>query len=357
MKKLASINLDATDHVLNDDVSKLAELVEPLSEEARMAYIPSFEEEAEKDEDQFALVLWSPEIGSFNKYGKHTPELVELNMAFLASKMAELPEELVKIAATNLTCAAKNFNITVPDPLKEYQASEYIYNVLDIRDVNEIAYLEKTAEEPQSGPFAWEEEEKYPIGTDMEIKKAAAYFEVEHNNMDIAKKLEFVFNVSEAARARDIPLDRTAIEKYASLDRNAFSDDFKDHLAIRKGQLRDEGDEEIKSGYTDLSKRAEELGTVKTAKVLYELDKLAYLTAEYGKGIVDPLLASMAMRKSAAVDVDGISVTHEQLKGLPSAELTAIIGNDFIPELKADNGIDVLKSLPKPVRQEVLDLL
>lgn len=357
MKTLLSQNLDIVDHVLNDNVEKLAELVEPLSEEARMAYIPSFEEEAERDENQFALILWHPEAGSFNKYATHTPELVELNMAFLADKKDELPEELVKIAGSNLTCAAKNFNIPIPEPLKNYQSSEYIYNLLDVRDVDEQAYLEKTASEPQSGPFAWEEEERYPIGSDMDIKKAAAYFEVEHNRMDITKKLEFVLNVSNAAQKHDVPLYRTAIEKYASLDRSTFNDDFQDHLEIRKSQLRDEGDEEIKEGYNDLSKRAEELGTVKTAKVLFELDKLAYLTAEYGKSIVDPLLASMTMRKSAAFDVDGISVTQEQLRALSSAELTAIIGNDYIPDLKGDSGIDVLKSFPKPVRQEVLDLL
>lgn len=154
MKTLLSKNLDIVDHVLNDNVEKLAELVEPLSEEAHMAYIPSFEEQAERDENQFALVLWHPEAGSFNKFATYASELVELNMAFLVNEMDKLPEELLKIAGSNLTCAAKNFNIPVPEALKDYQSSEYIYNILDIRDVDELAYLEKTASELQLGPFA-----------------------------------------------------------------------------------------------------------------------------------------------------------------------------------------------------------
>ena len=44
MKKIASMNLDVVDHVLND-VDKLATLVSDLSDDAKTAYVPSFEEQ------------------------------------------------------------------------------------------------------------------------------------------------------------------------------------------------------------------------------------------------------------------------------------------------------------------------
>lgn len=57
MKKIASLNLDVTDYVLNGDIEKLSQLVEKLSEEVQTAYVNSFEEQQSLPENKVALVI------------------------------------------------------------------------------------------------------------------------------------------------------------------------------------------------------------------------------------------------------------------------------------------------------------
>ena len=57
MNQLASFSLDVIDHVINDQLEKLAEVVEPLSNEAKVAHVPTYEEQAERDESDFAIIL------------------------------------------------------------------------------------------------------------------------------------------------------------------------------------------------------------------------------------------------------------------------------------------------------------
>jgi|APSaa5957512535_1039671.scaffolds.fasta_scaffold05550_7 hypothetical protein len=57
MNKLASMSLDVLDHVINDELESLAKVVEPLSDQAKVAYVPSYEEQAEQADDDFALIM------------------------------------------------------------------------------------------------------------------------------------------------------------------------------------------------------------------------------------------------------------------------------------------------------------
>jgi len=56
MNKIASMNLDVVDHVLND-IDKLASIVEDLSDNAKTAYVPSYEEQQEMPDRKFGLIL------------------------------------------------------------------------------------------------------------------------------------------------------------------------------------------------------------------------------------------------------------------------------------------------------------
>ena len=57
MRKITNMSLDVVDHIMNDNLVKLAELVENLSDEAKVAYVPSYEEQQTAKEKDFALVL------------------------------------------------------------------------------------------------------------------------------------------------------------------------------------------------------------------------------------------------------------------------------------------------------------
>ena len=104
--------------------------------------------------------------------------------------------------------------------------------------------------------------------------------------------------------------------------------------------------------------KCDELGPTKTASVLYEIDKKADLTGNYHHGIEDPIFSTIAgSDEMNSKEVDGVLVKSSQLDSIPSGDLTTIVGNDTIDELRGDDKLDVFASLPKPVRQEILNLM
>ena len=87
-------------------------------------------------------------------------------------------------------------------------------------------------------------------------------------------------------------------------------------------------------------------------------DKKAELVGNYHHGLEDPLFATLANSgESDTKEVDGVLIKSSQLDSIPSGDLTAIVGNDTIDELRGDEKLDVLASLPRPIRQEILDLM
>lgn len=347
------MNIDVIDHIVNEEIEKLASIVENLSVDAQTAYIPSIEElELKKDKD-FAAILWDPKIGSLRKFANFTSGLTEINMSFLVDVKDKLPEEVVKVAAMNLTCAANKFKLPIPKELEIYKSAKFVNNLVDLTKVNKATYLNKKAEKVDNVFFALTEKKQYPINTEMELKKAATFFDKNYKKLGINDKLEFIKNASERAKTLKVSLSKTAIEKLANLSKDIFNEEFYNHIQVRKSYLKD-SEEELKIAYDELLSRADELGSLDSAYVLEELDKTAQLNNNYGKGIEDPLLSTLGNEKLAGREVDGIFVTHDNLKKIDEGVLTSLVGNDVIKELKSDSGLDVFESLPKPIRSDIL---
>ena len=98
MANIMSMSLDVVDEVLSGNFEKLAKIIEPLSDASKVAYVPSIEEQHVRAEKDFGLVLFHPQNGVTHKYALYTPELVELNLAYLNEKKNTLPDEIVKVA-------------------------------------------------------------------------------------------------------------------------------------------------------------------------------------------------------------------------------------------------------------------
>ena len=358
MTNLMSMSFDVVDEVLNGNLEKLAKIVEPLSENSKVAYIPSVEEQHERPEKDFALVLFHPHSGIIHKYALYTPELTELNLAYLKDKKDSLPDEMVKIAATNLVVAAKEHNLDIPEAFNDVADSDkYVPNLVDTREINSTEYAEKLSNPTTPGTYAWPDENKYPLDTEDNIKEAVAYFERYHKEFDdVNKKLEYAVNTKIASSKLDMELEGDQITKYANLSRSIFNSDFTHHINIRKSYLTGDQEEYI-NVYDDLLKRAEELGPVKTADVMYELDKKANITRAYGNGVEDPIISTLSNAEGTSDMIDGVLVKKSALDGVDDGVLTTLIGNDVISELKGEDGLAVLKSLPKPIRSEILEKL
>ena len=349
MSNIMSMSLDVVDEVLSGNFEKLAEVVEPLSDSAKVAYVPSIEEQHSRNEKDFGLVLFHPQSGIMHKFALYTPELVELNLAYLDDKKDSLPDEVVKVAATNLVAAANLKNIDIPDGLSEFKESKtYIPNIVDVREIDNINYTEKVATNQEPTTFALQAEKKYPLDTANNVDEAVAYFDRYHRDFDdVSQKLEYSVNTKIAADSHNISIEGTEVAKYANLSSEVFNKDFSDHMKIRESYLKPETKEKVLETYNDLSKRADEIGPVKTAEVLYQIDKEAGLNHIYGSGVEDPVIATLGEPYVENDTIDGILIKKSALEDMDNEDLTELVGNDVISELKGDDGLAVLKSLPK----------
>ncbi len=362
MRTLDIQNLDIHDYLINSNFEKVAEIARPLSSRAQNAQIEEIDLD-NIDENKFAVVINFPDGSCAYKYACYTPELVELNMACLVDKMHELPAPLLKTAAANLTYAAKNFKIPIPQELHKYASNKYISRHIDsdsIKYVSETANLKKTAE-AKKHVFALGN--NYPIDTPQDMIKAAHWFDRNHNKLSIDEILEFTENMIKQAGHLGIDLKKDPeyknIYKYASLDLNSFNPDLYNHISIRKSYISDDpANDEIRELYDDILRKADQLGVEKTAYLIEYADKEVGLDSLYGK-IFDPLqtVCQNTLVKTAGMLIDDREVSIEEIKKIPNEELTAIVGNDGIKELKGKDGLDILASLPKPLREEVFQLI
>ena len=357
INNLMSYTLDVSDHIRDESIDKLAELSETLSKEGRGAYIPSYDECEKMAETRFAVILYHPGLDKLKKYAMHEKGITEININLLADSINTLPEELVKIAAANLTAAARKFKIEIPNALQKYASTNFVDNILDIRTIDESGFLTKLSESTKvlETVYALPAKKKYPITNPELIKKAEIYFNRYQKSFEPLDKLIYVTNIMKEAGKQGVTLTSDYISKYASLNILEFNKEFRDHIKVRKSFVK-----EAEVGiYNDLVAKAKEIGPSKTAAVLHKIDKSFGLTKLYGKSIEDPLLSVFSGPDKYAemvAKIDGTTVSLRQLKSLNEDDLTPIIGNDAISELKGNEGLEVLASFPKPIRLDVMDL-
>jgi hypothetical protein len=145
----------------------------------------------------------------------------------------------------------------------------------------------------------------------------------------------------------NVPLPES-LKKYAYLDDRSFSSDFGDHIAIRSNNTPDD---EAKAAYDKLYKKHTDMGPVKVATLLYEIDKCAYLDRHYGSKIEDPIISTLGIEKEAEFEVDGKYFTTSDLKKLASKDLSGWIDRRTASELTGPDGPEIFISLPKPIRE------
>jgi len=353
MKKLASYNFDIIDHVMSGDLEKVASVLEGLSEDVKNSTLPDFNEQQDRDRSDFALVTYHPEQGYVNKYAHYTKELTEVSAAFLASKRDELPDEILKTASTNLNRACKKWGIPLPEELSSYseKSAQFVDPVINLNDVDSLAYtlkLEKNAEE--DAYFALPSQEKYPISTPEQITQAQEYFDKYANDLSVSEALEYAVSVKKACKQTGVDLKSEKINKIANLDFSTFNPNFQSHLGVRKRYLLD-SDTEKRAMYDELEKLATNYEPSKVAQVLEQIDLETGNDQLWGRKISNPLLA-VGMPKEAQE-----RPTLEELQALDSADLMDIVGNDTISALKGEEGVDVYKTLPRPMKKEIDFLL
>jgi len=353
MTNILTKNFDITDFFTNDKLDKIAEISVNLSEHSKITDIPLLSEYKTKKDNDFAVVLISPRGDSYPKYAMYNAGLTELNMAFLSAVMSELPEEIIKTAATNLTTAAKNFNLEIPENLQKYASSKFTNRYIDLVEINEKNYVKKLAElQEDSKTEVFALKNRYPITDINSLNKTAKWFSKNYSKLDIDEQQEFIANFTKQAEVLNAKIP-TLIDEFNSLDKKAFNEDFKHHLNIRKSYIEDEEE----SVLDDLWLQKDEIGPYKVAYVLEAIDKELNLDSLYGDRILDPLRSTLSQEKTANIQYNGTTVNQSDLMALKNTDLGPIVGEGIVSELKSDNGLVVFNSLPEPIKDEILELL
>lgn len=356
MKNLYVANLDIVDYVMNDELEKVASIVSDVRTNAQNAYIPSYDEQLDHSQNDFAIVIFNSKNKPLRKFACYNEELTELNMALLITELEHLPEEIVKVAATNLTASATKFNIPVPEELKKYSTKKYCNRLVNTDKIDITKPAIKIAEVNNIN-IKYALGNKYPISDEQQLYKAAEWFGRNYTKLTIDEQREFINNVKTQISEIGIELTKTAMSDFVTLDETSFNPEFYNHINVRKSLTTLDEQVDIKEAYNDLMRRADELGPIKVAYILEMLDKEAGVEYQYETVIVDPLRATLGTIKTAGKNIDGINITLDKLKLIDKEKLSSAIGSYNVNNLLKEGGLEVLASFPTPVRRAVVKLI
>lgn len=350
---LLTKSIDITDYVVNSKIEKIAEFAESLSSQSRAAHIPSYEELSDLKETDFAVALYSKNKWQMNKFAMHNKELTELNINLLSNTKDSLPAELLKVAASNLTCAAKHYDLNIPENLQEYTSEKYISRKLNVENLN-VEQTKIAEAEPVAAVYAVNS--KYPIHTRQLLIKAAHWFDANNTKLSLDESSQFITNFIKQAEVLNYDYKSSDIFKLAQYDSSKFNPDYKLHITIRKKYVIDNDDsKDMMNTINSVIEKSAEFGPEKTAALVELIDSDLGLEKLYGSKIFSPREAIYKLNKIASVNIDGNIITNADLIKLDDYDLTAIVGSEGVAELKSEQGLEVLASLPTPIKREVVN--
>ena len=355
--KLLNKNYDITDEVTSGNVEKVAELVSSMDDSIKQAFIPSIEEAAERNEDDFALVLFDKRNGFRNKFAYYNKELTTLNTQLLSQKIKEMPDELIKIAATHLKKAAVHFKVDFPEDLEPFVNDLIDSNIIDVNSgYDKKAFYQKLEENKEKSTeieYALPKEEKYPIHTEELTKKAFAYFKNYARELEVPDRIEYAKNLF--PKLGQFKIEPTSlIDKLAHIDAKSFNPDFMHHIRSRCSMTHDES---TRNAYKALLEKTAEWTPIEVASALNKIDKNANLHYQYDRKIEEPVAATLGMKKEALYEIDDKILSETEYNALVSKDLSSWIDEGTQEALKNEDGVDVFRSLPSPIREGILSEL
>jgi hypothetical protein len=351
INKLFSGVYDLVDEIIQGNVEKVAEVADELGPEYRETYIPSLEDSAARDSEDFALTIYHGTHGVLNKFACYNKTLTALNIKMLEKNAGFLPDEVVKIAATNLKKAADYYEIDFPEKLSPFLSEKLGTNFLNISSINQTAYHEKIAKDRDvKKEYALKKKKKYPIHTKGHCKKASSYFETYYRDLNIPDRVEFAKNLNEKLAEFGMPCN-SIIEKYAFLNPEQVNPDLHLHLKSRKSMTHDA---EAQSLLDQLQEKIGEWSPIKLATVLHKIDEKAGLHNYYGRNIEDPVGATFGIHKKAEFEIDGKQFDQDSYLSMLNKNLSDQVDVQTANDLRGPEGPDIFRSLPSPVRQSIL---
>ena len=354
--KIFNKNFDITDEVTSGNIEKVAELVSSMDESVRNAFIPSLEEAATRKDDDFALVLFDKKNGFRHKYAYYNKDLTQLNINLLSQKVNDMPDELIKTAATHLKKAAVHYKVEFPENLENYVDEFITDNTVDVNAIDKKAYylkLEEHKEKPVNVVYALPDDKKYPIHTEELTKQAFQYFKNYARELDVQDRVTYAKNLF--PKLAEYNIEPTALmDKLAHIDTKSFNPDFAHHIRSRTTMTHDET---TKEAYLALLTKTAEWEPIKIASVLNKIDKNINLHYYYDTKVEEPVAATLGMKKEAMYEIDDRVLSETAYNSLVSKDLSGWVDSGTAEALKGEEGVDVFRSLPSPIREGILSEL
>ena len=344
--------MDVCDFVDSEKIDVLAKLTADREDLVKTAEIPSRDEIDEKPFGDFAVVLNVGNGTYLRKYACYSKQLAELNALLLDETKATIPDEIVKTAAKMLKKACKRFRVEFPEELNKFaEACDNVTNVVLTDRINEYQWVKKQGaanmEKVASTEsiYALPALGKYPLNSPELVKVAAAYFDKYFRKLSPENSHEFVQNTKLAAQKFNVDLsDCGEFTKRASLHDTEYNETYRASINYRKRLV----DEEHVGVYDQLLSKHASLTPTNAAELLTKLDVSAGIDHLWNNRIDDPFVTTFGMAKVAeSISVNGYDINEGHLQALESS---GSVDEDTLKELQGDDGMNVFKSLPTPIK-------
>lgn len=347
MKKLASQKIDALDYILDGDLEKLSSLIPFLSQAGKTCVIADLDKTETMDKSEFAVILSHKVGGEMKKFAMHDAPNAELSAVLLNFTKDSLPEELVKIAATNLKKSCKKFKAPFPAELNKYAEESMDNSVLDLESIDTVNYLDKVSSIKTAEKYALPEQNKFPLSTKSEVIEARNYFEKYAHEFYPLDAITFSQNVSQALKDFNLNNDYPKMQKFASLDNKEISKIAKDRIQKRYYLISDEAE----SDYEKLAESLTEKTAMQAVNELATLDQKYKIDRFWGGKVENPAITVLRDKTASRY------VSLEDLKELDTHELSSIVGSDAVADITGPDGVEVFSSLPAPLKKAVQRML
>jgi len=186
---------------------------------------------------------------------------------------------------------------------------------------------------------------KYPISNPEYLAKAVDYFEKYAQQFAPEDRRQFASNVYHKSVSLGVPVESSAILKYAGHD---YGTSVVDHILLRKKLAP-----EYAETFDKLAGIQKKVNPDDFAAALGALDKKAGLDKYYDKHIYDPYATTFSKAASGYIYTEGdVTLTEEQIKkGLKdkSAIVERHFGKTLLDSLQKD-GFPVFEALPTDVK-------
>ncbi len=351
---------DVNDYLADNRIEELSELFSKFSEEfVKSAEILLPEEMDVLEDDAFALIVLDGK-NVFRKYACSSPALTVLNTELLLKDAMSVPDEMVKVASYHLAKACHKFGYTEGlNKLAKIASKTKVSNIVSTNSINKVQFgLKKEANLLMDKlSFALPDEQRYPLSTQSDVQQAIEYFNIYEDKFKQAEKL--VYSMNTAAAARRFKVDLTTedkIAKYASLNPHYMNKEVELHLNLRKNLV----DEKYETLYSELQEKVADFkeNPLAFADILTKIDTEAGLAPLWGGVLENPVVCCLDRIKTAAVKLDGRTITLSDVQQLLNHEkISEYLDSYTLSELHSIDALDVFTTLPTPVREELYKLL